>query len=224
MVSNSWSVSLDKINSQAPGANPGALPIASCLNCLSSMQLGTDVKSRTATAVDFVAVKASRFNSFQQPRKKFANSVSGVFTPVLPSTPKASTWLIHSPWAWTGFNRASSRYSAKSNTAAATDHRRARQADPPCLIHRRRADAPRSLLPEVHRLTSSRNTPSSRPVPCGTCRTPLLAHSRNSIRCRSSRPRPAGRISQPVACVTPSIPFRVVTPRAGSTVLRCRRI
>jgi hypothetical protein len=50
----------------APGANPGALPMTTCLNGLSSRQFGTDVESRAATAVDFVAVKASRFNSFQQ--------------------------------------------------------------------------------------------------------------------------------------------------------------
>jgi hypothetical protein len=30
-----------------------------------------------------------------------------------PSTPRASTWLTHSRWAWTGFNGTSSRWSAR---------------------------------------------------------------------------------------------------------------
>jgi hypothetical protein len=42
------------------------------------MKFESDVESRAATAVDFVAVKASRFKSFSKTRKNFANIVPGV--------------------------------------------------------------------------------------------------------------------------------------------------
>jgi hypothetical protein len=81
---------VETLGSQAPDANAGALPIATCLNCLSSMQIGTDVESQTATAVDFVAVKASRFTSFQQHARILATLSQQFYYPSnLPKT----TWL-----------------------------------------------------------------------------------------------------------------------------------
>lgn len=50
------------------GTNPGALLVVSRLNCLSSMKSESDVEPRTATVADFIAVQASRFNSFQHPK------------------------------------------------------------------------------------------------------------------------------------------------------------
>jgi hypothetical protein len=52
-------------------------------------------------------------------------------------------------------------------------------------------DAPRSLLPEVHRLYFEPQYWNSRQGPCGACRTLSPAPSRSSIRCRSSRQRPS---------------------------------
>jgi hypothetical protein len=59
--------------SQASGCKPKVLYlIASCLNCLYSMKFEAGMVSRTATVVDFVAVKTSRLNSFQH-SKIFCN-------------------------------------------------------------------------------------------------------------------------------------------------------
>jgi hypothetical protein len=52
-------------------------------------------------------------------------------------------------------------------------------------------DAPKSLLPDVHRLYFEREYRSSRSERCGACRTRSPALSRSSIRFRSSRRRPS---------------------------------
>jgi hypothetical protein len=45
--------------------------LAGRLNSLSSMKFESDVESRTQTVIDFVAVKASRFNRFQRHQREF---------------------------------------------------------------------------------------------------------------------------------------------------------
>jgi hypothetical protein len=47
------------------------------------MQFGTEVESRTASAVDFVACQSLTLQQLSTTRENFANIVSGVFTPVL---------------------------------------------------------------------------------------------------------------------------------------------
>ena len=55
-------------------------------------------------------------------------------------------------------------------------------------------EAPRSLLPAVHRLYFEPQYPSSRPAPCGASRTPSPVRSRSLIRSRNLKPR---RSSEP---------------------------
>jgi hypothetical protein len=47
------------------------------------MQFGTEVESRTASAVDFVACQSLTLQQLSTTRENFANIVSGVFTLVL---------------------------------------------------------------------------------------------------------------------------------------------
>ena len=70
-----------------------------------------------------------------------------------PSTPRASTWLIRSRSAWTGFSGTSSRCSARLRLWRKTQitDDTARLIFYSAFIDGK-LEAPRSLLPEVHRL------------------------------------------------------------------------
>jgi hypothetical protein len=98
---------------RAPDANPGGLPHRDLSKLFVFSAISNDVESRTATVVDFVAVKASPFQSFQQHERILATLSQAISRRSWPSTPRASTWLTRSRSEWTGFSGISSRCSAK---------------------------------------------------------------------------------------------------------------
>jgi hypothetical protein len=116
------------------------------------MQFGTDVESRTATAVDFVAVKASRFNSFQQPRENFANIVSGVFTLVLAKHTKSFN-LVDT--LSVGVDRIQRNFEPLQRQVETWRTTQITDDTAKLILYAAfidgKQEAPRSLLPEVHR-------------------------------------------------------------------------
>jgi hypothetical protein len=143
-----------------------------------------------------------------------------------PSTPRASTWSIRSRSGWIASSGTLSRCSAKSNRGGRP---RITDAQAKLLFYSAFVDgkleAPRSLLPEVHRLYFEPEYPEFSP------RTMWSLSNAFTSACKKLDPVPqfqgdgqAGGISQSIACMIPAVPFPVVTPRAGSAALCCRRI
>jgi hypothetical protein len=85
-------------------------------------------------------------------------------------------------------------------------------------------DAPKSLLPEVHRLYFEPQYEefSPRTMELVECFHKRVQEARSDSTVQGDGK--TGRISQSIAWMIPAVPFTVATPGAGSAVLRCHRI
>jgi len=105
------------------------------------------------TAVNFVSVKASWFNRFQQKRKTFDNIVSGVFTPVLAKHTKSFN-LIDT--LSVGVDRIQRNFEPLQRQVELWRKTQITDDTAKLIFYSAfidgKLEAPRTLLPEVHRL------------------------------------------------------------------------
>jgi len=117
------------------------------------MKFESDVESRTATVIDFVAVKASRFKQVSTTRETFANIVSGAFTPVLA---KHTTSFNLIDTLSVGVDRIQRNFEPLQRQVETWRKTQITEDTAKLIFYAAfidgKLEAPRSLLPEVHRL------------------------------------------------------------------------
>jgi len=116
------------------------------------MKCESDVESRTATVVDFVAVKAHASTPFNN-TQEFANIVSGVFTPVLAKHTKSFN-LVDT--LSVGVDRIQRNFEPLQRQVETWRKTLITDSTAKLIFYSAfidgKLEAPRSLLPEVHRL------------------------------------------------------------------------
>jgi len=116
------------------------------------MKCESDVESRTATVVDFVAVKAHASTPFNN-TQEFANIVSGVFTPVLAKHTKSFN-LVDT--LSVGVDRIQRNFEPLQRQVETWRKTQITDETAKLILYSAfidgKLEAPRSLLPEVHRL------------------------------------------------------------------------
>jgi hypothetical protein len=117
------------------------------------MKFESDVESRTATVIDFVAVKASRFHRFQQHARILPTLFQGVFTPVLAKHTKSFN-LVDT--LSVGVDRIQRNFEPLQRQVETWRKTQITDETAKLIFYAAfidgKLEAPRSLLPEVHRL------------------------------------------------------------------------
>lgn len=157
--------------------------------------------ARSTSNAEIVPLRQATSRSFGvQNSRDFGNIVSGVFTPVLAKHTKSFRFVDTLSVGVDRIQRNSEpiqRQVESWRQAQITDAHAKLIFYSACVDGK--LDAPKSLLSEVHRRTSSRSIRSSRHERCGACRTRSRAPSRSLIRFRSQSDGQAGRLSRTTA-------------------------